>query len=96
MKNMDNGLTVSKCVLINLPKIPQIPQYLSAQIVRPSSKVWDFDKEDFIERPQTVGSIFTTEAERVIPHKKKNMNDMIRKSRNEFWDKYKLIIMRSL
>ena len=39
---MDKGLTVPKWVLINLPKIPQIPQNLSARIVCPSPKVWDF------------------------------------------------------
>ena len=32
MKNMDKGLTVPKWVLINLPKIPQMPQNLSAHI----------------------------------------------------------------
>ena len=42
MKNMDKGLTAPKWVLINQPKIPQMPQKLSAQIVCPSPKVWDF------------------------------------------------------
>ena len=28
-----------------LPKIPQMPQNLSAQIVCPSPKVWDFDEK---------------------------------------------------
>jgi hypothetical protein len=32
MENMDKGLTVPKWVLINLAKIPQMPQNLSAQI----------------------------------------------------------------
>ena len=41
MENLDNGLTVPKWVLINRPKIPQMPQDLSAQIVY--LKVWDFD-----------------------------------------------------
>ena len=45
MGNMDKGLTVSKWVLINLPKVPQMPQNLSAQIVCPSPKVWYFDKK---------------------------------------------------
>ena len=45
MENMDKQLTVPKWVLINQPKIPQMPQNLSAQIVCPSSKVWDFDKK---------------------------------------------------
>ena len=31
MENMDKGLTVPKWVLINPPKIPQMPQNLSAQ-----------------------------------------------------------------
>ena len=31
MENMDKGLTVPKWVLINQPKIPQMPQNLSAQ-----------------------------------------------------------------
>ena len=54
MENMDKGLTVPKWVLINWPKIPQMPQNLSAQIVCPSPKVWDFDKKGFIGRPQSV------------------------------------------
>ena len=45
MKNMDKGLTVPKWVLINWPKIPQMPQNLSAQIVCPSPKFWDFDEK---------------------------------------------------
>ena len=40
---MDKGLTVPKWVLINWPKIPQMPQNLFAQIVCPSPKIWDFD-----------------------------------------------------
>jgi hypothetical protein len=31
MENMDKGLIVLKCVLINCLKIPKIPQNLSAQ-----------------------------------------------------------------
>ena len=42
---MDKGLTVPKWVLINRPKIPQMPQDLSSQIVCPSPKVWDFDEK---------------------------------------------------
>ena len=34
-----------KWVLINWPKIPQMLQNLSAQIVYPSPKVWDFDEK---------------------------------------------------
>ena len=46
MENMDKGLTVrKKWMLINWLKIPQMPQNLSAQIVWPSSKVWDFDEK---------------------------------------------------
>ena len=37
---MDKGLTVPKWMLIVWPKIPQIPQNLSAQSVRPGPKVW--------------------------------------------------------
>ena len=39
---MDKGLTVQKWVLINWPKISQMPQNLFAQIVCPSPNVWDF------------------------------------------------------
>ena len=42
---MENRDIVSKWVLINRPKIPQMPQNLSAQIVCPSPKVWDFDEK---------------------------------------------------
>ena len=45
METMDKGLTVPKWVLINWPKISQMAQNLSAQIVCPSPKVWDFDKK---------------------------------------------------
>ena len=48
MKNKDKGLTVPKWVLINQPKIPQMPQDLSVQIVCPSTKVWDFDEKGLI------------------------------------------------
>ena len=51
MENMDKELTVSKWVLKNRPKIPQIPQNVSAQIVCPSTKVLDFAKKGFIGRP---------------------------------------------
>ena len=39
---MDKGLTVPKWVLINRPKIPQMHQNLSAQIVCPIPKIWNF------------------------------------------------------
>jgi hypothetical protein len=45
MENMDKGLTAPKCVLTNPPQITQIPQNLSAQIICPSPKVWDFDEK---------------------------------------------------
>ena len=45
MKNMDKGLTVPKWVLIVWPKIPQMPQNLSAQFVCPSPKVLDFNEK---------------------------------------------------
>ena len=50
MENMDKELTIQKWVLINQPKIPQMPQNLSAQIVCPSPKDWDFN-EKRLERP---------------------------------------------
>jgi hypothetical protein len=45
MENMDKGLTVPKWVLINRPKIRQMPHNLSAQIVCPSPKIQDFDEK---------------------------------------------------
>ncbi len=39
------GLRVQKWLLINWLKIPQMPQHLSAQIVCPSAKVWDFHEK---------------------------------------------------
>ena len=45
MENMDSGLTEPKLVLINGPKIPQIPKSLSAKIFCSSPKVWDFGEE---------------------------------------------------
>ena len=42
---MDNGLTVPKWVLIVWPKIPQMPQNLSAQFVCPSPKDLDFNEK---------------------------------------------------
>ena len=51
MENMYEQGTVPKWVLINWPKIPQMPHNLSAQIVCPSPKIWDFDEK---KRPQSV------------------------------------------
>ena len=45
MEKMDKGLTVPKWVLINRSQIHQMAQNLSAQIVCPSSKNWDFDEK---------------------------------------------------
>jgi hypothetical protein len=45
MENMDNGLIIPKWVLINRPKIPQMPHYLSDQFVRPSPQVLDFNEK---------------------------------------------------
>ena len=47
MKNIDKGLTVPKWLLIVLPKIPQMPQNLSAQ----AQKFWLSMKKSFIGRP---------------------------------------------
>ena len=54
MENMDKGLTVPKWVLIVWPKIPQMPQDLSAQIVCSSPKVWDFNEKRLNGRPLSV------------------------------------------
>ena len=45
MENMDKGLTLPKWVLIVWPRIPQMPQNLSAQFVCPSPKVLDFNEK---------------------------------------------------
>ena len=45
MEKMDKGLKVPKWVLINWPKILQMPQNLSVLIVCPSPKVKDFDEK---------------------------------------------------
>ena len=47
MENMDKGLTVPKWVLINWPKIPQMPKNLSAQIVCPCPKNFDENRLDW-------------------------------------------------
>ena len=44
---MDKGLTVPKWVLINWPKLSQMPQNLSAKFVYPSPKVLDFNEKKF-------------------------------------------------
>jgi hypothetical protein len=45
MKNMDKGLTVQKWVMMVQPKMPQMPQNLSAQFVRPSPKFLDLNEK---------------------------------------------------
>ena len=45
MENMNKGLTVPKWVQIVWPKIPRMPQKLSAQFVCPSPKVLDFNEK---------------------------------------------------
>ena len=42
---MDKGLIVPKWLLINQPKIPKMPQNLSAQIVFLNPKVWGFNEK---------------------------------------------------
>ena len=42
---MDKEPTVTKWVLINWLKMPQMAPKISAQIVGPSPKVWDFDEK---------------------------------------------------
>ena len=42
---MEKGLTVAKWMLIVWPKIPQMPQNLSAQFVCPGPKVLDFNEK---------------------------------------------------
>ena len=45
MENMDKGITVPKWVLIVWPKIPQMPQKFSAQLICPSPKFWNFNEK---------------------------------------------------
>ena len=51
MENMNKGLTLPKWVLINRPKVPQMPQNLSAQ----AQKFGISMKKGFIGRPLSVG-----------------------------------------
>ena len=83
MKNMDMGLKVPKWVMINRPIIPKVPQYLSAQIVCPSPKAWDF-KKGLHWASIVRGKHITTEAERVIQYNKRKKKH---ERRNGFWDK---------
>ena len=63
---MDKGLTVPKWVLIVQPKIPQMPQNLSAQIVCQSPNVWDFDEKRL--HWASVVRVFSLTAEWVVAH----------------------------
>ena len=45
MENIEKELSVPKWLLINRPKIPQMPKNLSAQFVCTSPKVWDLDEK---------------------------------------------------
>ena len=56
MKNMDKKLTVPKWVLIFRPKIPQMPQKVSAQNVCPSQKLRDFWKKNSVVHDIGLGS----------------------------------------
>ena len=56
MENMDKELTVPKLVLIVRPKIPQMLQNLSALLVCPSPKVWDFNEKRFYPPTQYMTS----------------------------------------
>jgi hypothetical protein len=50
MENMDKGLTVPKWMLIVQPKIPQMPQNLSAQLSVKAEKFWISMKTGFSSR----------------------------------------------
>ena len=45
MENIEKELSVPKWLLINRPKIPQMPKNLSAQFVCTSPKVWNFNEK---------------------------------------------------
>ena len=55
MENMDKGLTVPKWVMIIWPKLPQMPQNVSAQFVCPSPKVLDFNEKKKLHWASVVG-----------------------------------------
>jgi hypothetical protein len=48
MENMDKGPKVPKWVVINWPKITQMPPNLFVQFVCQNPHVWDFDKKGFL------------------------------------------------
>jgi hypothetical protein len=64
MENMEKELTLPKMVLINQPKIPQMPQNLSAQIVCPSLKVLDFNEKRLHQASIVLGQIGSVEEEK--------------------------------
>ena len=66
MKNMDKGLNVPKWVLINWPKIPQIPQNLYIQVVCSSYKVLVFNEKRL--QWASVVRVFSLTAEWVVAH----------------------------
>ena len=77
------GTNSAKIVLIVWPKIPQMPQNLSAQFDCTSSKVWDIiEKKGFIWRPWFVAStivFFTYFA--LLCWKRQNLNHLTAQAR---------------
>ena len=71
MKNIDEGLAVPKWVLIVWPKIPQMPENLSAQFVFPSPKVQDFNEKN-LEEIQNQTAIGKIEKDRKIEKRSKD------------------------
>ena len=51
MENMDKELTVPKWVLINRPKIPQMPNIYLHKLSAQAQKFWILMKKGFIGRP---------------------------------------------
>ena len=51
MENMDKGLTVPKWVLINRPKIPQMPKIYLPKLPAQAQKFGISMKKGFIGRP---------------------------------------------
>ena len=64
MKKMDKGLTVPKWVLINQPKIPQIPQKISLLQVHCSPK---FPHEEAKCNQKIPGTVKNCELNKEIP-----------------------------
>ena len=72
MENMDKGLTVPKWVLIVWPKIPQMPQNLSAQFVCPSPIILDFNEKRLHWASVVRGARHSYLA--IIPHRAARLN----------------------